>query len=310
VLTLDGVYRRAVLAVADSAVVRGFVTRAGWRLGVGRFVAGESLERALPKLQALQRSGKRIVLDLLGEFVGTETAARQAAARVGEALELAARRGLEPYISVKPTQLGLAIAPELAFELAGALATAAERHGGHLCLDMESSAVVDATLALFVRLHEQRPGTVSTVLQSYLYRTADDLERLLALSPVPSLRIVKGAYNEPSQVAHRDKADVDAAYRELTFRALEAGGKVNIATHDGRILAEVAAFARGAGLGADRYEFQLLYGVRPQLQDRLTAAGHTVRVYVPFGEDWYGYFSRRLAERPANLAFVLRGIAG
>jgi len=309
-VTLDGAYRRTLLAVADSAAVRAFITRAGWRLGVGRFVAGESLEAALPKLRAIEASGKHIVLDVLGEFVGDEAAARQAARRIGDAVEAAAGFGLEPYFSAKPTQLGLDVDPEFAFELAGELAATAARHGGQLCLDMESSGFVDATLALFERLHGAGHSQLSTVLQSYLYRTGEDLERLLALDPVPAIRIVKGAYNEPAQVAYQDKADVDRAYRELVYRALDGGGKVNVATHDERILAEVAAFVRGAGLGGDRYEFQLLFGVKPMLQDRLAAAGHAIRVYVPFGEDWYGYFSRRLAERPANLAFVLRGIAG
>jgi len=310
VVTLDGVYRRAVLAVSDASLIRGFVTRVGWRLGVGRFVAGESLEAALPHLRAIESSGKGIVLDVLGEFVSDEAAARQAAARIRAALEAAAGYGLEPYFSAKPTQLGLGIDAELAFELATGLAEAAAQSGGQLCLDMESSGYVDATLALFERLRAAGHHRVSTVLQSYLYRTPDDLERLLALSPVPAVRIVKGAYNEPKGVAYPDKADVDRACRDLTYRALEAGGKVNLGTHDERILGEVAAFVRGAGLDATRYEFQLLYGVKPNLQDRLAQAGHPVRVYVPFGEDWYGYFSRRLAERPANLAFVLRGIAG
>lgn len=309
-VTLDGVYRRAMLAVSGAPLVRGFITRAGWRLGVGRFVAGESLESALPHLQAIERSGKGIVLDVLGEFVSDEAAARQAAARILAALEAAAGSGLEPYFSAKPTQLGLGIDADLAFDLASGLAEAATRRGGHLCLDMESSGYVDATLALFERLWAAGHHDVSTVLQSYLYRTPDDLERLLALSPAPALRIVKGAYNEPREVAHQDKADVDRAYRELTYRALEVGGKVNVGTHDERILGEVAAFVRGAALDGERYEFQLLYGVKPNLQDRLVREGHPLRVYVPFGEDWYGYFSRRLAERPANLAFVLRGIAG
>jgi len=309
-VTVTGAYRRAVLAVADSAAVRGFVTRAGWRLGVGRFVAGETLDGALPKLQALVGSGKRIVLDVLGEFVGDGAAARQAAGRIGSTMEAVAAAGLEPYFSAKPTQLGLGVDPELAFELAAGLATLAGSAGGHLCLDMESSGYVDATLGLFERLHGVSGGRVSTVLQSYLYRTAEDLGRLLALDPVPGLRIVKGAYNEPREVAYQNKADVDKAYRELVYRALDGGGKVNVATHDERLLSEVGAFARSGGLGPERYEFQLLFGVKPLLQDRLVADGHGVRVYVPFGEDWYGYFSRRLAERPANLAFVLRGLTG
>ena len=309
-MMLDGAYRRTLLAVADAPLVRGFITRAGRRLGVARFVAGESLDEALPNLRGLVSSGKGIVLDVLGEFVSDEVAARQAAGRIGAALEAAAGHGLEPYFSAKPTQLGLGVDADLAFELASGLADAASRHGGHLCLDMESSGYVDATLDLFERLWAAGRHDVSTVLQSYLYRTPEDLERLLGLAPVPAVRIVKGAYNEPREVAHQDKADVDRAYRALAYRALEGDGKLNVATHDERILDEVAAYVRGAALDRSRYEFQLLYGVKPKLQDRLAREGHPLRVYVPFGEDWYGYFSRRLAERPANLAFVLRGIAG
>lgn len=309
-MSVIGAYRRTVLVVAASSAVRGFVTRAGWRLGVGRFVAGESLQGALPKLRDLVDSGRNIVLDMLGEYVGDPASARQAADRIANAMEAAANHGFEPYFSAKPSQLGLGVDPELAFELASRLTAVASRDGGHVCLDMESSGYVDATLDLFERLHAVAGPRVSTVLQSYLYRAKDDLERLLDLSPVPELRIVKGAYNEPREVAFQAKGDVDGNYRRLAYRALEAGGKVNIATHDERILSEVAAFARGAGMGQERYEFQLLFGVKPQLQDRLVAEGHRLRVYVPFGEDWYGYFSRRLAERPANLAFVLRGLAG
>ena len=309
-MTLDSAYRRTMLAIADARLIRNFVHRVGWRLGVGRFVAGESLEQALPVLSGIEASGKGIVIDLLGEFVSDEAAARQAAARIGQALEQAAAHGLEPYFSAKPSQLGLGVDLELATELATDLAGRAERLGGHLCLDMESSAFVDPTLELFERLWRAGHRSASTVIQSYLYRTADDLERLLALSPTPSLRIVKGAYNEPREVAFQAKADVERSYRELVYRAFDGGGRVNIATHDVRLLDEIAAYARGAAAGAERYEFQLLYGVKPLLQDRLVAGGHRLRVYVPFGEDWYGYFSRRLAERPANLAFVLRGLVG
>lgn len=309
-MTLDGAYRRTLLAIADAPAVRNVVTRGGWRLGVGRFVAGRTLEEALPSLRAIEASGRGIVLDVLGEFVSDEAAARQAAGRIVAALEAAAEYGLEPYFSAKPTQLGLGVDAELAFELASQLAMAAERHGGHVCLDMESSGFVDATLTLFERLHGDGRHGVSTVLQSYLYRTPEDLTRLLALTPRPAVRIVKGAYNEPREVAHRDKAAVDGAYRELVYRILEAGAKVNVATHDEHILDEVSAFTRGAGLARERFEFQLLYGVKPRLQGRLVRDGYPVRVYVPFGEDWYGYFSRRLAERPANLGFVLRGLTG
>ena len=308
-MTFDGMYRGAMLAVADAAFARNLARRFGWRLGVGRFVAGETFDAAVPALRRLEASGRRVILDVLGEFVHDEPAARDAAARIGAALDGAHAHGVEPYVSVKPTQLGLGVDAELAYELADALARRAEALGGHLCLDMESSPYVDGTLALYRSLLAAGHGAVSTVLQSYLRRTPEDLRALLELSPAPTLRLVKGAYRERPEVAHQAKRDVDAAFRTLVYQALQGGARTNVATHDEALLREVGAFARGAGAAA-RYEMQLLYGVKPGLQERLVSEGHTVRVYVPFGEDWYGYFSRRLAERPANLAFVLRGLVG
>lgn len=309
-MTFDDLYRRTVLGVADAAVVRGTMHRLGWRLGVGRFVAGETIASALPALHALEEAGKRIILDQLGEFIDTEAGARQAQRSILHALETVAAAGIEPYLSVKPTQLGMGLSAELAHELADGVARAAAAKGGHVCLDMENVPYVDGTLDLLEALRASGSSNVSTVLQSYLYRTPDDLERMLALSPTPQLRIVKGAYRESAEVAHQRKAEVDEAYRKLVFRALDAGCHVNVATHDETVLAEVVAYAAGAKLARDAFELQMLYGVKPQLQDRLVAAGHVLRIYVPFGSDWYGYFSRRLAERPANLAFVVRGLFG
>lgn len=303
-------YRNVLLRTAEAGFVRTFVTRFGWRMGVGRFVAGESIEAALPALQRIEASGRRVVLDQLGEFVRSENAAREIAEKVRHAVQAAAEAGVEPYLSVKPTQLGLAIDPGLAFELASGIAETVRSVSGHLCLDMENVPHVDATLELYERLHGAGYANVSTVLQAYLHRTPEDLQRVVAVKGAHPIRLVKGAYREPPEDALQVKSDVDAAYRDLVYQAFEAGMKVNLATHDDRLLRELLAFARGAGLGASRYEIQMLFGVRPALQDRLAAEGHAMRVYVPFGADWYGYFSRRLAERPANLALVVRGMFG
>ncbi len=309
-MALEAAYRRTVLAVSETPAVRSLVTRVGWRLGVGRFVAGEDFEAALPALRRLTAEGKRLVLDVLGEFVGDEAAARAAARRILVTLDAAAAADLEPYLSVKPTQLGLGVDPELALELASQIAQRSAELRGHLCLDMESTPYVDHTLALLERLRAGGHAGVSTVLQSYLHRTPEDLERLIAADPRQPVRLVKGAYREGAEVALQRKADVDDALRRLVFRGLDAGMHVNVASHDERVLAETAAYVRGAGLTRERYEFQLLFGVSPVLQGRLLEAGHSVRIYVPFGRDWYGYFSRRLAERPANVAFVIRGLFG
>ena len=213
-------------------------------------------------------------------------------------------------MSVKPTQLGLGVSFELGLQNATKVAEKARDIGARLCLDMENVPYVDGTLELFGALQDKGYTHVSTVLQSYLYRTMDDLEALLERTPKPTLRIVKGAYRESEAVAFQDKTKVDETYRELVYRGLEGGAQIGVATHDESILSEVEAFVRGAGIGPERYEFQFLYGVKPALQRRLVAKGHRVRIYIPYGHDWYGYFSRRLAERPANLLFVVRGLFG
>lgn len=312
-------YRSALLAVAEAGPIKRLVTRHGWKLGVGRFVAGATVEEAVPKLQALEASGKRVVLDVLGEFVTTEAEARATAAGIVHAVLAAGAAGVEPYLSVKPTQLGLGLDPDLALELAGRVATvvrecatqgAGAGASGHVCLDMENSPYTEATLRLLERLHAAGFDHVSTVLQSALRRTPTDLERVIALSPGGQLRLVKGAYRESQEVAFLSQTEVEGSFFDLARRALDAGLRLNVATHDERLIERVVSYARLAGLGRDRYELQMLYGVKPALQDRLAGAGQPLRVYVPFGNDWYGYFSRRLAERPANLGFVIRGLFG
>lgn len=309
------VYRNLMLTTADAPPVRNFLTRYGWRLGVGRFVAGQDLQSALPALRKLEESGRLILLDVLGEFVSTEAEARATADRIEASVREAAAAGTSCYFSVKPTQLGLGVSTELAYELASGLATTLASVNGKLCLDIENLPYIDRTLELYQRLRRDGHQHVSTVLQSYLHRTPEDLESVIALAAEPGqgkteLRLVKGAYREAPEVAFQERGKIVDAYRELAYRALEAGLKLNIATHDAALLRELLAYVRGAAKGADDYEVQMLYGVRNGLQEELVAAGHPMRVYVPFGEDWYGYYSRRIAERPGNLAFVVRGLFG
>ena len=310
VQTLDSFYRRAVLSVADAPPITKFIKQRGFNLGVSRFVAGEKLPEILKAVRALQQDGLESILDLLGEFVDTEAGAAAMTDEVLATLEALRDVPGEPYMSVKPTQLGLGVSFDLGLRNATKVAEKAQSIGARLCLDMENVPYVDGTLELFGALQDRGYTHVSTVLQSYLYRTRDDLETLLERTPKPTLRIVKGAYRESEAVAFQDKAKVDETYRELVYRGLEGGATIGVATHDESILSEVEAFVRGAGLRPERYEFQFLYGVKPALQRRLVAKGHRVRIYIPYGHDWYGYFSRRLAERPANLLFVVRGLFG
>lgn len=303
-------YRDLVLAVSGWGPLERFARRRGLALGASRFVAGETLEDGLRVARELAADERHAILDLLGEFVETEEAAAEMAEGVRAAIH-----GLETVpeprvLSIKPTQLGLGVGTDVALGHMRDLAAEAADRDVRICMDMEDHPHVEATLEMLEVLHDEGHHHVSTVLQSYLRRTPFDLERLLARDPVPELRLVKGAYREPESVAFPDKADVDRAYRELLERMLEGGGIVNVATHDESLIRLAQERRDALGIPRERVTVQLLYGVKQRLQAELVAEEESVGVYLPFGADWYGYFTRRLAERPANLSFVLRGLFG
>ncbi|MGH3049917.1 MAG: proline dehydrogenase family protein, partial [Gaiellaceae bacterium] len=243
---------------------------------------------------------------ILGEGVTDEAEAAAIVAGYERILERVAERGLRCNLAVKLTHLGLEISEELARENLRRVVDRAGELGNVVRIDMEHSAVVDATLRIYRRLREDGRENVGAVLQSYLRRSEDDLRELLPLAP--NLRIVKGAYLEPPELAYPDRSDVDAAYLRLVETALRGGAYVAAATHDERLIEDIAAFAERGGIGRDRFEFQMLYGVRSQLQLDLVARGYEVLVATPYGPDWYPYLMRRLAERPANLLFFLRNL--
>ncbi len=311
------------------------VRRHGFALGARRFVAGETLEEGLRVVADLERRGFLVTLDILGEAVGDAAAARQAHAAYVAALSRLGEAGLASHVSVKPTQLGLEVDEGLCRDQVLDLALRAERQGTFVRLDMEDSRYTEGTLRLFEAVRRETPA-VGVVLQAYLYRTEADLARLHRFAadlpgggpPAPgraapsapspggsaapaghgllNVRFCKGAYSEPPDRAFPRKADVDANFARLVRRHLEAGHFAAIATHDERLLAGLVAWTREAGIPPARWEIQMLYGVRRDLQERLRESGHPVRLYVPCGREWYRYFLRRLAERPANLGFVLR----
>jgi proline dehydrogenase len=294
------VLRGAILAAADSPRIQQFVGRYGMRLGAARFVAGETLDQAVVTLRRLNEQGLRTNTTLLGE--GVEN--REATGRVVDAYEEVLRRieveRLQTNVALKLTHLGVLIDEELAYGNLERLVAEAARLGNFIRIDMEDSPLVDVTLRIYRRLREAGHDNVGTVLQAYLYRSEDDLESLLPLKP--NLRIVKGAYREGPEVAYPRKEDVDAAYARLVERSIAEGAFTAVATHDEQLIEH----AIGLGAGADRFELQMLYGVRPQLQLDLVRRGHRVLVATPYGPDWYPYLMRRLAERPANLTFFLR----
>jgi proline dehydrogenase len=275
---------------------------------VARFVAGETLEEALGALERLRAQGLRTTVDVLGEAVTSADAAGTAADEYLATLDALARRGLDRNVSVKLSQMGLEIGEEVCRTNVERILSRAASHDAFVRIDMEDHTTTDATLALWRALRPLNAshGESGVVIQAALRRSAADVEALIAeRAPV---RLCKGAYVEPAAVAYPDKADVDAAYRRLMERLLLEGTFPAIATHDERLIARAVEFARANDIHPDRFEFQMLYGVRRDLQERLVRAGYGVRVYVPFGTQWYPYFMRRLAERPANVAFILRSI--
>jgi proline dehydrogenase len=304
--------QKALLAASRRPGLRRVVTGTPvTRRVVDRFVAGETLPDALDAVRTLTDEGLAVTLDHLGEDVTD----RSEAMRSRDAY-LALLEGLEPLrlgrraeVSVKLSAFGQALpvgGHEVACELVRPVVEAATAMGTTVTLDMEESRTVDSTLAVLAELRRGHPGT-GAVLQSMLHRTEDDARALAVAGS--RVRLVKGAYREPATVAYQGKAEVDAAYVRCLEVLVRGDGYPMAGTHDPAMVRRMLDLVAETGRAPDSYEFQLLYGIRPDEQHRLAAAGHTVRAYVPYGGDWYGYFMRRLAERPANLQFFLRSLA-
>lgn len=302
----NAVLRAAILRAADDRHVQRVMRRYGMRLGAARFVAGETLDECVAALHRLAARGLHANTTLLGESVRDRAEAEAVAREYGRVLERLHADELPCNVALKLTHLGLELDEELAYKNVERVVEVAERLGSFVRIDMEQSSLVDATLRVYRRLREAGHDRVGTVLQSYLYRTERDLEALLPLAP--NLRFVKGAYLEPPDVAYPAKADVDAAYARLVETALRGGVYAAIATHDEALIERCLAVAVDVGVGREWFELQMLYGVRPALQLDLVRRGYKVLVATPYGPEWYPYLMRRLAERPANLAFLARNL--
>jgi proline dehydrogenase len=271
-----------------------------------RYVAGEELADGIVVAETLNTQGLMASLDYLGESVRTPTEARRAVGAYIDALEAIAREQVEANISLKLTQLGLDLSRELCVAHLRRILERARELDTFVRIDMESSAYTQRTLEVHAELWNAGFRNVGIVLQAYLYRTAADLERAIEMGT--RVRLCKGAYLEPPRIAYPDKAAVDANYARLLERLLVKGNYPAIATHDERLIRHAQEVARREGIGPERFEFQMLFGVRRDLQLRLVQQGYRVRVYVPYGEEWYPYLVRRLAERPANIGFFLRSL--
>lgn len=273
-----------------------------------RFIAGETVEEAIEAARRLEGRGLSQTLDYLGESVATLEEAEGATRAYGQILDRIAESGIGCNISLKLTQLGLDVSREAALANLRRILEPARSHGFFVRIDMENSPYTDATLEIFEALWADGFSNLGVVLQSALFRTAQDLPRVVGRGA--RVRLVKGAYKEDADVAYQRKADVDAAYVMQMQYLLRDGTFPALATHDVEIVDAVKAFVAGEGIAKDRFEFQMLYGVRRDLQAALAKEGYGVRVYVPFGRQWFPYFMRRLGERPANVAFVLKSLAG
>ena len=309
---LDAASKTFFHFIAQSRTLKRLASRYGMRKPTSfarRFIAGETIAEAIEAARIVESRGVLITLDLLGESVGNLEEAEAATRGYLSVIEAIVASGIERNISLKLTQLGLDVDKASAIDNLRKILGRAEPDGFFVRIDMENSPYTDVTLDIFEMLWQHGYRQMGVVLQSALYRTEEhDLARVNALGA--RIRLVKGAYKEPKNLAHQKKADVDAAYARMMKKLITDGNYPAIATHDPKMIDAARAWAREHDVAADRFEFQMLYGVRRDLQAMLVKAGYRVRVYIPFGREWFPYFMRRLGERPANVSFVLRSILG
>jgi len=301
--------RSALIWLSRQEGLKDFATRfAVFKKLTTRFVAGETIDEAIEYIKEINAEGCSATFDHLNESVGS---AAEADSEVSEYLNILSKiddTGINSNVSIKLTQFGLGIDPELAYKNARRVVEEAQRRGNFVRVDMEDSQVTQVTLDIFKRFRDEFGlNDVGIVLQSYLRRTYSDAQELVKLPA--RIRICKGAYNEPPEVSFPEKKDVDHNYVRVMQLLLSSGTYHGIATHDPKMIDATVDFVNRQGIGKDKFEFQMLYGIRRDLQRQLARDGYNMRVYVPYGKHWYPYFMRRLAERPANIWFVLKNVA-
>lgn len=301
--------RNALLWLSQREGLKDFAARLGFfKKLTTRFVAGDTIDEVIPFIRQLNTENCTASFDHLNESVGSAAEAEQEVTEYLNILASIDEQRIRSNVSIKLTQFGLGLDPELAYRNARRVVEEAQRRGNFVRVDMEGSDVTQVTIDIFKRLRaEFGLNDVGIVLQSYLYRTYADAQDLVKLPA--RIRICKGAYNEPPEVAFPDKKDVDANYVKVMQLLLASGTYHGIATHDPKMIDATVDFVKREGIGKEKFEFQMLYGVRRDLQRQLARDGYNVRIYVPYGKHWYPYFMRRLAERPANVWFVLKNLA-
>lgn len=297
-------FRTALLAVANRPALEAWTVKYGPKLGADRFIAGTTAAEALEQVARLNGQGIAATLDYLGESVLEPDRAEESRQAYIGLLAAIDERRLDANVSLKPSQMGLAIREELALNNIRCIVQEGKRRGLFVRIDMENTPYTDATIRLVRQLHAEGLANVGAVIQAYLRRSEADVMSLTEAGI--NLRLVKGAYKEPAALAYPAMSDVNESLRRLIRMRLDSGVYTAVATHDDAIIDWTCEYAKCRGIASDRFEFQMLYGIRTPLQQSLARLGYRVRCYVPFGERWYPYFVRRLAERPANLWFVLK----
>lgn len=305
-MDLTPLYRKVVLAIAANRAVTAAAQRVGMKLGAAKFVAGETLDQALEAVRDLNRRGILATMDQLGEGVHEEHVARGMCQAYFDLLDGIARTGVNANVSLKLTQMGLSFSRPLTDEIILSIVRKAKETNNFVRIDMEDTPYTDATIEIYRNLRQMGFDNVGIVIQSYLYRTEKDITELMKLGA--NVRMVKGAYSEPPHLAFPKKADSDESFKKSMATLLENGHYAAAATHDEKIIDWLKGFARDRGIDKSRFEIQMLYGVRTNLQEELAREGYKVRCYVPFGRMWYPYFTRRIAERPGNAWFLIKNL--
>ncbi|MYL32851.1 proline dehydrogenase [Pontibacillus yanchengensis] len=302
---MEALSKNFFLYLSNNSVLDRLAKKWGPKFGADKIVGGETFEQAVPLIQQLNNQGLDITVDHLGEFVSSEEEARNRAKECVETIQTISSNQLQSQVSVKLTSLGLDIRHDLVWENMITIMEEAKKHNVVITIDMEDSTRTEKTLEMYKALKEKYDN-IGTVIQSYLYRSSEDLDDLNAYNPY--LRLVKGAYKESGKVAFVEKSYVDDNLKHLIKKNLLNGNYTAVASHDDAMIEYTKSLAKENNIPSDQFEFQMLYGMRNDTQLALLKEGYKVRVYLPYGDDWYGYFMRRLAERPANVAFAVKGI--
>ncbi|MGO4889682.1 proline dehydrogenase family protein [Anaerobacillus sp. MEB173] len=300
---MELVFKNFFLFLSKNKVLNKSAKRWGLKFGASQVVAGETIESAIAKVKQLNAKGLVCTVDHLGEFVFNREEAIEATEYCIKTLDAIYSASVNCNLSLKMTQLGLDIDEQLCLENMKRILDTAKKYNNFVRIDIEDYAHCQVTLDLFKKLNEEYKGHVGTAVQGYLYRANDDIENLNGVN----LRLVKGAYKEAAEVAYQDKQEVDKNYVKIIKQHLLNGSYTAIASHDHDIINEIKRFCKENNISNNQFEFQMLYGFRTELQEQIAKEGYNMRIYVPYGNDWYGYFMRRLAERPQNVAFALRG---